>query len=240
MAAGYIGGSVCVQKDGRILVAHSGIYGQDNGRYWVRGLLIRLTPDGKYDTTFGDGGKLLINLDGLDHEVISIALTDEEKILVFGSYLEDDSENAALNAFVIRLEKDGKRDRSFNGQKFVIKNDELKHIRAGTISVRNSDGAIVVAGSAAKTHDFGLPSTPWIAVLNANGSPNLGFNAGKPLFSSILPDGGFGKTVPGKRITTQSWLQDQWQHAICPLVSLILRSTVRVGSTIKALITTWR
>ncbi|MCY1178759.1 delta-60 repeat domain protein [compost metagenome] len=89
------------------------------------------------------------------------------------------------------MEKDGKRDRSFNGQKFVIKNDELKHIRAGTISVRNSDGAIVVAGSAAKTHDFGLPSTPWIAVLNANGSPNFGFNAGKPLFSSILPDGGF-------------------------------------------------
>jgi uncharacterized delta-60 repeat protein len=190
MAAGYIGGSVCVQKDGKILVAHSGIYGQDNGRYWVRGLLIRLKSDGEYDTTFGDGGKLLINLDGLDHEVISIALTDEEKILVCGSYLEDDSESAALNAFVIRFENNGKRDRSFNGDKFVIDNDELKHIRAGTISVRKNDGAIVVAGSAAETHDFNLPYIPWIAVLNANGSPNFGFNAGKPLFSSILPDGG--------------------------------------------------
>lgn len=191
MAAGYIGGSVCVQKDGSILVAHSGIFGEDNGRYFVRGLLIRLTPDGEYDTTFGDGGKLLIDLDGLDHEVISIALTDEEKILVLGSYLEDDTESAALNAFVIRLENNGHRDRNFNGEKFVIDHDDLKHIMAGTISVRKSDGAIVVAGSAAETHGFTLPYTPWIAVLNANGSPNFGFNAGKPLFSSILPNGGF-------------------------------------------------
>ncbi|MNU53668.1 hypothetical protein D3C71_427040 [compost metagenome] len=188
-AENYIGGSVCVQPDGKILASHSGVSGQDGNGYWWRGLLIRLMPDGTFDKSFNNTGSLFVKLGGLDNETISIALQSDGKILVFGGYYPNDSDD--LNAFVIRYMANGEEDSGFNGGKpAVINHGDLKNILAGTISIRESDGAILMVGSASKTYEPHLPYTPWIAVLNPNGSPNLLFNNGRPLFSSILEGGG--------------------------------------------------
>lgn len=190
----YIGGSVCVQPDGKILVAHSGIFAFGNPRDWWRGLVIRLMPDGTFDKSFNETGFLLLNLENFnysDNEIISIALQKDGKFLVFGSCFMDHSSTANLNGFIIRYKEDGQVDSDFNhGRPVIVANPEFRSISAGAVSVRESNGAIVVVGFAYEGDEFFSPQTSWIAVLKTNGSPNLEFNAGKPLFSNILLEGG--------------------------------------------------
>jgi uncharacterized delta-60 repeat protein len=67
--------AILVQKDGKILVAaaHGAYYQQGNG------VVIRLLPNGRLDTSFGTGGIV-----ALGDEVSSLALQTDEKILVGG------------------------------------------------------------------------------------------------------------------------------------------------------------
>ena len=196
-AFNYIGRSVCVQPDGKILVAHSGIR---DAEYRSNGLVFRLLPDGSIDKTFNGTGVLLIKLNGdgaEDNEAISIALQKDGKILVCGSYLSE----SAISGYIIRYEENGEVDTAFNnGKRVVITNPYFKIIAAGTISVRESDNTVVVVGSAYEAFSSTpSASTPWIAVLDANGSFNLLFNNGEPLFARVLPGNG-------------SWRNSAWQE----------------------------
>ncbi|BFT60334.1 hypothetical protein [Pseudomonas moorei] len=196
-AFNYIGRSVCVQPDGKILVAHSGIRDDE---YRSSGLVFRLLPNGSIDKTFNGTGVLLIelNIDGAeDNEAISIALQKDGKILVCGSYLAE----STVSGYIIRYEENGELDTTFNnGRQVVITNPNFKIIAAGTISVRESDNTILVVGTAYEAFSpIPSVSTPWIAVLDADGSFNILFNNSKPLFARVVPGDG-------------SWRNSAWQE----------------------------
>ncbi|CAG8870879.1 hypothetical protein [Pseudomonas fluorescens] len=183
---GYVGGSVCVQPDGKVLVAHTGTRGWPDQEY--SGLVLRLMPDGSLDKTFNETGFLRIKLDGidsLDNQAMSIALQKDGKILVAGFYYTQISGCS----FVVRYKEDGQLDSDFNkGLAVTIGDPEFEEVEVGTIAIRDNDGAIVVVGGAKRSHDGFVPEIPWIAVLNPSGSFNIVFNDGKPLFSKESPE----------------------------------------------------
>lgn len=184
-AYNYIGGSVCVQPDGKILVAHSGIRDAEDRN---NGMVFRLMPDGSVDKTFNGAGVLLIKLNGDNaegNEAISIALQKDGAFLVCGAFVV----GKTVSSYITRYKENGELDSSFNsGRPVIITDPNFGMIAAATISVRESDGEIVVVGTAYdKWSATPSSKTPWIAVLSTGGSFSHLFNNGKPLFAGALP-----------------------------------------------------
>lgn len=184
-AINYIGGSVCVQPDGKILVAHSGVRDAEDRN---SGLVFRLMPDGSVDKTFNGTGVLLIELNGVNaesNEAISIALQKDGAFLVCGAFVV----GTTVSSYVIRYNENGELDSSFNnGWPVIITDPDFEMTAAATLSVRESDGEIVVVGAAyEKWNATPSSETPWIAVLSTEGSFRPSFNNGTPLFARVLP-----------------------------------------------------
>ena len=144
-------------------------------------------PNGSVDTTFNGTGVIVIKLgmaDPEENEAISIALQKDGKVLVCGAYVA----GKIVSSYITRYNASGELDSSFNGGRpVVIESPDFGMISASTISVRDSDGTIVVVGGAYdKWSSTPSTETPWIAVLNSSGSFSLVFNNGKPLFSRVV------------------------------------------------------
>lgn len=186
----YQGGSVCVQPDGKTLVAHTGVPHYPD--HFRDGMVFRLMPDGSLDKTFNERGFLYVKLEGVDYDeslATSIAYQKDGKILVAGIYFNSKQIPTYLNSYIVRYKEDGQLDADFNnGRAVIVADSEFSQIEVGTISVRDGDGAIVVVGGAKKTFDTSLSDIPWLAVLTPSGSLNLLFNNGKPLFSKESPE----------------------------------------------------
>lgn len=179
-ASSSTAGSVVVQPDGRIVLPLTFV-----GAGLEKGLVIRLAPNGSPDKSFNGAGFVFVELEGIEHwasNSTSVAVQESGKITVYGTYLiRDEARN-----YVVRFKEDGQFDADFNkGTAVIIVGRESELLFAGSIAIRESDGAILVVGGAyrsAKTEGV-------IVVLDAAGAADPGFNGGQPLFSSMLTEG---------------------------------------------------
>jgi uncharacterized delta-60 repeat protein len=161
------GSAVALQPDGKIVVA-----GRSGGNFAVA----RLQPNGSPDTTFGPGGKSIVDFLG-DDEGNAVALQRDGKILVAG--WSDD------NFAVARLQPNGLLDSTFGtGGKSIV---DFGGIDRGYAVALQPDGRIVVAGTsnANGTSDF--------AVARLEGDPSGSGGGG--------PGGGGPPTCAGKPAT---------------------------------------
>jgi len=102
--------AIVVQPDGKILVGgdFSTFYDTVNGTTYMN-YIIRLNPDGTYDTTFNYGGG------GFDSLVRTITLQPDGKILVGGDFSTFYGAYGTVNMnYIIRLNPDGTYDTTFN------------------------------------------------------------------------------------------------------------------------------
>lgn len=163
-AAGFTGGGLAVQPDGRIVVAGIGRQAGGADDFAV----IRLLPDGSADTTFGDAGMVLTDMGADRADVTSkVVVQPDGKILVVGSTNMSGDWNFAL----VRYNSDGSLDTTFNGTgKVVIDIGNHSNDFAYSVDVQ-PNGKIVVAGAsdAHGTSDFA------VARLNADGSLDTDF-----------------------------------------------------------------
>lgn len=141
--------AVAVQADGKIVAA-----GSSAGRDSTDFALVRYSPDGTLDTTFGAGGRTLTDLGGADRAAAA-AVAPNGAIVVAGDSDTGDSTDFA----VTRYRPDGGLDASFGDGGAVV--SDLRgaggYDEGRAVTVR-SDGAVVVTGSsnAAGTRDFAL------------------------------------------------------------------------------------
>ncbi|MGE8186988.1 hypothetical protein [Pseudomonas sp. NPDC086278] len=151
----------------------------------AKGIVLRLNSNGSDDQTFNSSGFAIVELESIpntaNHGSV-VAVQKDGKVLVGGYY--SGASPSPRGAYLIRFDAAGHVDRSFNaGAVVTIPNDSLIDLAA--ISIRDSDGKIVVVGYAVRDSVInGL-----IAVLNDSGSPNLLFNGGKPLCSPVVSEG---------------------------------------------------
>jgi len=147
---------VLVQPNGRIVVAGGGAAA-------VSFCVARLRTNGALDTTFGSGGKRVIDFGGADESVYGAALQPDGKIVLAG--------DSDLRVAVARLNPNGSLDTTFSGDgKKIFSWGALS--RASAVLVA-PNGKILLAG-------FSGPEGGNIQVarLNANGALDTTFGTG--------------------------------------------------------------
>lgn len=171
------GRAVALQADGKILVA---------GYWWDTGftsqhpfLLVRLTPNGAVDPSFGSNGVVSKIFGTAYAEASGVVVQPDGKILVVGSCAPVSS--ASSNEFCLaRYLSTGALDVSFNTTGTLVSNVVSGRERANTVALQ-PDGKILVAG----TCDNVFSDDFCVVRYLPNGALNIDFGVNGRVFTAI-------------------------------------------------------
>jgi len=163
--------SIALQKDQKILAG--GYISTFKGR--EIGGLFRLTPEGKYDSTFNLGlGFKTRSQYATEYfvlgEIRAIAVQEDGKILVGGDF---DKFNDVLVSGIVRLNTNGTLDQSFNV-------NLGRYSDVNCINLLN-DGKILIAGSFASDSQIQGREEDEVIVVDMSGKIDLSFKMEKPV-----------------------------------------------------------
>jgi len=125
------GFATAIQSDDKILIAAQSFNGA-NADFSV----VRINPDGSFDSTFDSDGVAIIDLIG-DDLLYAMALQTDGKIVVAGT--------SSMNFAAIRLNTDGSLDSSFDTDGIVKTPVTIGDDIATALTIQN-DGKIILAG----------------------------------------------------------------------------------------------
>lgn len=156
--------AVVVQRDGKIVV------GGVVGRYAITGKvgLVRYNSDGTLDSTFGNGGKVVLATNfgpGTNDKVTGLVLQPDGKIVASVGYNSANSSAGAVDFKALRLNANGSMDASFGSNGFVTV-DTGSGDEARSLALQD-DGKVVLYGA----DDSGLVA----ARLQSDGSVDTSF-----------------------------------------------------------------
>jgi uncharacterized delta-60 repeat protein len=180
--------SVAVQRDGKVVAAGGAVINSFNDF-----ALARYNSNGTLDTSFGTGGKVITDFEGVSAEAYSVAVQTDGKIVVAGEANIDGGDDFAL----VRYNSNGTLDTTFGtGGKvttdFGLLQQGFSYALAYSLAVQ-PDGKLVVAGQASinGVYDFAL------ARYNSNGTVDTTFGTdGKVTTNFASPfDGAFSVAV---------------------------------------------
>ncbi|BDP43980.1 hypothetical protein DAETH_39490 (plasmid) [Deinococcus aetherius] len=187
--------AAAVQPDGRVIVVGSSASNVSDDF-----AVVRYTRDGALDTTFGQGGKVLIDFAGKADTARAVAVQADGKIVVAGGATNAGNEE---RFGVVRLNTNGMLDAAFGqGGKVVTSFSGSGADRANAVLIQ-PDGNIVVGGSAsfgssASGVDFAL------ARLTAAGALDASFGGGGRVTTAIgtqnANDSVYALVLQGNRI----------------------------------------
>lgn len=161
--------AVAIQPDGKILAC--GNYGNPEGAYH-NAVIVRYNQDGTEDVSFGVNGRLYSGVMQIARPD-AIALQPDGKILIAGCKSNGASFDT-FNFLVARYNADGTPDASFDEDGIL----EIDMNGFGDIAYAvalQSDGKVIVAGSAASTTIDDLDEDFAIVRLFPNGTPDSSF-----------------------------------------------------------------
>lgn len=170
--------AVAVQPDGRIVVAGLTL---NLPSLHLSFALARYTTDGLLDSTFGSGGKVIIQ-PGFPGAAVALALQADGKIIAAGNSLANSFDFATRDHALARFNVDGSLDPTFGTGGIVItdffgQDDEVRDLAI------QGDGKIVAVGNASTSSlssDFG------IVRYNPDGSLDSTFGMGGKVSTNIL------------------------------------------------------
>ncbi|MBI3951783.1 MAG: hypothetical protein HY314_15145 [Acidobacteria bacterium] len=197
--------AVALQPNGRIVAAGSSGSG---GNADIA--LVRYTPKGSLDPTFGGSGQLTLTLGG-DQVATALALTSDGKIVVAG-YAKSSTESN-YNFFVARFKGDGNLDGTFNFFGLAITDFGVGDDFARAVAIQ-PDGKIVSAGQAWNGREFDFA----LARYNVNGTLDSSFGTGGKVNTSIC-----SRCIGGS---------DDWAYALAlqPNGKIVVAGSLVAGS----------
>ncbi len=131
--------AVTTQPDDKIVVAGSA---WRNGQIDIQ--VIRYLPDGRRDTSFGTGGRVLSDM-GRHEGANAVAVQPDGKIVVGGNRSADFSNPRDGQGLVARYNADGTLDTTFGTGGWVLVDTALPQFGVRSVVVQ-LDGALLVAG----------------------------------------------------------------------------------------------
>ena len=156
--------SAAIQPDGRIVVGGYSSNGSNNDF-----ALVRYHTDGSLDTTFGTGGKVIMQFGSANDIIRAVVIQTDGKIVALGYFF-----NVSNNDFALaRYNTDGSLDPSFgtNGKVSTAIGNSTDEIFSAVIQ---TNGKIVIAGCT----NNGLNNDFALARYNADGSLDTSFGTG--------------------------------------------------------------
>ncbi|WP_434709031.1 hypothetical protein J3P75_01020 [Pseudomonas sp. R1-1] len=213
---GHPGASGIELPDGKIALAYFGFY---DAAQQIKGLVIRLNPDGTFDETFNKVGSAWVELAELSPQsqiaARGVAAQADGGLVVYGDFHDD----GIFGTYAVRFTKNGVRDDTFKTT--IVSSDRLPIFR--DIAVRKKDGMIALVGG--QDGETMFDGNGVIVVLRADGSPHPLFNNGQPLISKVVPEIGqnwsscaFGDADESKLIvagTSGGGFATDEMHAVC-------------------------
>jgi uncharacterized delta-60 repeat protein len=172
--------SLAIQSDGKILAAGKVSFGPYDGI-----AVIRYNQNGSLDTTFDTDGVLITQVGTNDHQVNSMTIQPDGKILIAGGF-----RMGFYETFVVRLNTDGSFDTTFDTDGFVFTSLGGNNY-AYSVAVQ-TDGKIIIAANNVQTNDFAVIRYQTNGGLDATfgtGGIATTAGAGKPRSIAFYPDG---------------------------------------------------
>jgi uncharacterized delta-60 repeat protein len=154
-----------IQNDGKIIIG--GLFSSYNGVSCNN--IARLNSDGTLDLSFNSGNGIAIDGDPLYSIVKTIAIQNDGKIIIGGSF---NTYNGIYCGGIARLNSDGTFDLSFNSGNGIDWNGDISSSLVNTIAIQN-DGKIIIVG---QFYYFNGISCKSIARLNSDGTFDSLFN----------------------------------------------------------------
>lgn len=93
--------------------------GRAQGSNAMEGVLARYTSDGKLDSGFGNSGEQIIKIEGANVYAKKVTVLDGGEVIVLLS-VQDRQSQGSVEFGVMKLDKSGKEDASFNGGKALL------------------------------------------------------------------------------------------------------------------------
>lgn len=168
------GYGIALQPDGKIIIVGEAYLGVFNNIPDTAFGIIRLNPNGSFDTTFGTGGIVITNFFGSLDAATEVALLPDGKIIATGYVTQGGVNTGDTYDFaLVRYNSNGSLDTTFgSGGKVTTDFNGLGDL--AQTSVLQRDGKIVLAGwvriTNAGQYDFGL------ARYNTDGSLDTTFD----------------------------------------------------------------
>ncbi|MBK9108470.1 MAG: T9SS type A sorting domain-containing protein [Saprospiraceae bacterium] len=168
------------QANGKIIVVGSTVNGSQSDF-----AIVRYNSDGTPDNSFSGDGKLVIDFNGGDDEARSVIVLNNGNILISGSASIGNSYDFAL----VMITADGRLQTSFSGDGKL--NIDFNKLDDFCYSMQVFNNKIYLGGQTlgAQGEEFA------IAVINMDGSPDLGFDADGKANYNIGPSPDFGTAI---------------------------------------------
>jgi uncharacterized delta-60 repeat protein len=170
--AGSYAFAVALQSDGKIVAAGTVFVdfqpGEANDTDFA---LARYNPDGSPDATFGAGGQVMTNFNGMEDDVYSVLIQSDGKIVAVGSA------NSAANYYdfaAARYLANGTLDSSFGAAGRVTTDFGDANLDIAYSAALQTDGKIIAAGMA--TFNNGAKQNFGVLRYNANGTLDTTFH----------------------------------------------------------------
>ncbi|MFJ7109508.1 hypothetical protein ACIQU2_18195 [Pseudomonas sp. NPDC098740] len=158
--------------DGKILLCSYQTYVRP-----FQGRIYRLQSNGALDSSFNGVGYIVVSLpDGSDSMVYirNVLVQADGKYLACGNY------KSAELAFVARYTPDGRLDQSFGDKGFVsVKSDSGKLMRFIDMALQPNQRILAIGTTLTE------PFEGLMVSLEPDGSPNIQFNSGRPLYTRL-------------------------------------------------------
>ncbi|MFP5317241.1 MAG: hypothetical protein ACLGI2_02985, partial [Acidimicrobiia bacterium] len=162
--------ALAVQPDGKVVVV-----GTADTRGDADMAVLRFHPDGRLDSTFGAGGKVLVGAPDSRQGAAAVALQPDGKIVVAGSAEAWNGFQVLSRMAVVRLDASGRPDPTFNGGELLVLGHRTAMSSAAAVALQ-PDGKIVVAGSGSVHNDTTRRvSDVMVARVTATGAVDTGF-----------------------------------------------------------------
>ncbi|MEO8710607.1 MAG: T9SS type A sorting domain-containing protein [Parafilimonas sp.] len=166
---------IALQKDGNFIAAGNGTY--TNGF-----LLIRYTPEGNIDSSFGKSGSIITDFHLGRAYCSAVKIQADNKIIAAGAVNDGGYNHIAL----ARYNNDGSLDESFGKSGLVDFNIEFQINAFVTDMVIQPDGKILVTGNSDKGINGSL--LPFIVRFNSNGSIDTEFGKQGEVYADFEND----------------------------------------------------
>jgi len=175
------GRAVCLQDDGKILVA--GYCQPSSG---INLVLCRLNTDGTFDNTFGSNGKIIYDVNWESEDFMNDVVVYEGNIFVSGYIFEGFSNRTPGGVAVVKFDEEGTVMSDFgdDGLAFVELDAVYQVYIAGSKIAINQDGIYVAATR--RDYDFYGDSDVTLINFLHNGYPNEEFGIHGVVFLEMV------------------------------------------------------
>jgi uncharacterized delta-60 repeat protein len=199
--------AIVLQLDGKIILAGTSGAGRNTAGQKTDYALVRYTPQGKLDPSFGTHGKVVTSFEATDF-LQGVTLESDGKILASG--LSIDAQDSDVHTVIARYNADGTLDLAF-GTHGATSFDTSS---LGALSVQ-ADGKILTAG-----YHYGFEQDFYFDLFrfNADGTPDTSFGSGGAM-TSKAPPFGFEGTVsfePDGSILAAGVAETPAPNCFCP------------------------